>query len=172
MKIKVSASWNDQLIERVRARLREAGKHVQEHEVHVGIPEADGSKPALNYSGKAGTATIAQVAWWQEFGAGDLLERPWFRSWFDSAAEEHRRDMTAAMRAEYAGNADAVPALARRWARELREWVAGGEAPLDPVALSVAEAREQAGLDADPPLFATGQLVNAIRGMVDGEVVG
>lgn len=162
MKLKVSASWNDALIARVKLRMRDKGKAQHDHRIELGIPPEEADKPALGYDGKSTGATLGQVAWWNEFGTDTLPERSWFRSWFDANAERLRREMVVGMR-----SLDLV-SLGTRWARELRAHVVSGEAHLAPDSLETQAAREHAGLEANPPLFATGQLVNAVRAMLDG----
>jgi hypothetical protein len=164
---------NKQAIARVQAKLRAKAKQAkaQKHDVRVGINQADGSKRIIKYTGEEGAPTLAYVALAHEFGAGVPM-RSWFRTWFDANAERNRRQMAAAMREEARGNTQAVPLLAIRWASEMRLRITSDDAGLRPLADSTQRQRKRAGLAEGPPLFAIGQIVEAIRAMVDDKVVG
>lgn len=169
----VSASYKIDrgALARVKAKVREQGKRVRAHSAQVGINPADGEKPIIKYTGEEGDKTLAYVALAHEFGAGVPM-RSWFRSWFDQNAERNRRQMAAAMRAEMKGDTQAVNLLAIRWAAEMRARISTDSADLRPLADSTKRQRKRAGLAEGPPLMAIGQIVEAIRAMVDGAVVG
>lgn len=175
MKPKVSFTWqtNHDVIARAKGLLRDKAKKAkaQKHDVRVGINQEDGRQRIIKYTGEEGEQTLAYVALAHEFGAGVPM-RSWFRSWFDANAERCRREMKQAMQEEVRGNTQAIPLLAIKWASEMRARVASGDAGLKPLAESTRKARARAGLSTDPPLFAIGQIVAAIRAMVDGKVVG
>lgn len=170
--IKVSTTYmvNRSVIARVKARLHLKGKQTQEHDVRVGIHAQDGAQPIIKYTGEEGKQTLAYVALAHEYGAGVPM-RSWFRTWFDRNAERNRRQMKVAVQDEYHGNTQAVTLLATRWAYEMRLWISGGGAALAPLAYSTQRQRSRMGLDPTRPLFAIGQIVAAIKPMIDGHVV-
>lgn len=164
---------NKQALARVRGKLAAKAKRAKmtKHDVNVGINADDGAKPVIKYTGEEGEQTLAYVALAHEFGAGVPM-RSWFRTWFDANAERNRRQMKAAMKAEQQGNTQAVTLLAIQWASEMRARITSDNASLRPLADSTKRQRKRAGLTEGPPLFAVGQIVEAIRAMVDGKVVG
>lgn len=168
-KVKVSANYfvNDQAIARVKARMADATK-VRAHDVRVGITEESGRQKIIKYTGEEGAAEVWLVALAHEFGTDVLPQRSWFRSWFDRNAERMRREMTTALNAERKGDKQAVKRLAQKWRDELRAWITTDAAHLAPLAERTQRQRAQMGLAEGPPLFAIGQLVDAIRATVDG----
>lgn len=173
MKVNATYFVNQQALARVKARMEAKARRAKasQHDVRVGINQEDGGKPIIKYTGEEGTATLGYVALAHEFGAGVPM-RSWFRSWFDAHAERCRRQMRTAMQAERQGNTTAVEVLAVSWAHSMRAWITTSEAGLRGLKDSTKRQRERAGLSAEPPLFAIGQIVAAIRAMVDGKVVG
>jgi len=171
-KATVNATYfvNDRMMARVKAKLTEQAKRVKQHDVRVGINEADGAQKIIKYTGEEGEATVAYVALAHEFGAGVPM-RSWFRTWFDRNTERNRKQMKAAMQAEMRGDTTAVELLATRWAYEMRAWITTSEAGLAPLADSTKRQRKRMGLSEDPPLFAIGQIVACIRAEVDGKTV-
>jgi hypothetical protein len=182
IKLKAELRLNEGLIKRVREILRGAPEHVKEHRVTVGIHEAEATAEAVKiasgkhntnepknaYSGKASSTPLIDVAFFQEMGMG-VPERSWLRTWFDQNVERLKVESTEAMRAEYSGNRDAVEALARKWGKELGDWIETGAANLPALSSATIKQRRAAGIAGDTPLFATGQLVRAIRAMADGD---
>lgn len=168
-KATVSANYfvNERVIARVKTKLAQAAK-VKAHDVQVGINNNTGHKKIIVYTGEEGAAEVWLVALAHEFGTDVLPERSWFRSWFDRNAERMRKEMAAAMQQERKGNTNAVPKLARKWRDELRDWIRDDAAHLAPLAERTQRQRTQMGLSASPPLYAIGQLVDAIRATVDG----
>ena len=169
MKSAVSASYriNPDVVMRVKAKLRAKGEKLRAHDARVGIGEEDASKPIIKYTGEEGKKTLGEIALIHEFGG-----RSWFRSWFDLNAERMRTQMARAMRAEQQGNTTAVETLTLQWAFELRAWITTGRAGLAPLAESTRRQRSRMGLPEGPPLFAIGQIVEAIKAYLDGRVVG
>lgn len=170
IKVSTSYSVNREAIARVKAAMRTRAKHVAKHVVRVGITAKDGEKPIIKYTGEEGKATLAYVTLAHEYGAG-VPQRSWFRSWFDRNAERNRKQMAQAMREQMKGNTQAVNLLAIRWAYELRAWISTGAARLAPLARSTQRQRQRMGLDPNRPLFAIGQIVDAIKAEVDGKVL-
>jgi hypothetical protein len=170
--LKVSTSWrvDDRVIARAKAKLRERGERSKAHDVNVGISQADGAKTIIKYTGEEGSASLAYVAAAHEFGAG-VPARSWFRSWYDQNLNRNKQQMAEAMRAEQRGQKGAVELIAIQWAGELRAWVSTGRAGLAPLAESTRRQRSRAGLAEEPPLFAIGQIVAAIKAEVDGKNV-
>jgi hypothetical protein len=159
---------NSKAIERVKARLEERGRLVQPCRITVGIHEAEASQPKLDYDGKDSEASLGQVATAHEFGIG-VQERSFLRTWFDQNRSRLGRDMNKTMREVQEGNAGAFTAQGEEWARELREWIETEEGGLTSLLPSTIEAKERAGLQQpDTPLYATGELVAAIKSMIDG----
>ncbi len=163
---------NEETIRRVKKLLAGAAKTVHQHRSSVGIHEGEAHAAALDYNGTPTNQDIVTVAMANEFGHAGLPERSWLRSWYDQNLDRLKRESSKAMKAEYKGDATAVANLDRKWRDELKEWIETGFAALESLAPATIEAREKAGLAGDPPLYATGQLVKAIRGMLDAEYVG
>jgi hypothetical protein len=162
------ATVNHQAVQRVKAKLAERAKGARPHRVTVGIHEPDGAKPKLDYNGKETAIPLVTVAAAHELGRG-VKERSWLRTWFDARRAQLADDMIKAMRQEYEGDTGAIHRQAEAWAADLRDWIdteAGALPALEP---STVAAKERAGL-AQPstPLFATGELVAAIKSMLDG----
>lgn len=181
IKVHATIKLDEKAMERARKMLKGAPKRVHQHRLSVGIHEQEASaqtvKPAsqapqtnrlkMGYR-KISDAKLIDVALFHELGLG-VPERSWLRSWFDTKLDTLKLEATEAMRSEYEGDAEAVPALAAKWAMDLRAWIENNEASLRPLANSTKRERRAAGLPDDPPLFATGQLVRAIHGLADGE---
>ena len=172
VKAKVSATYfvDNRVIARVKAKLASEAKKIKQHDVKVGIHEADGGKPIIKYTGEEGAETLGYVALAHEFGAGVPM-RSWFRGWFDANIERCRKEMSAAMQAERKGNTQAVALLSMKWAYEMRARIATNSGGLAPLAESTRRQRTNAGLAEGPPLMAIGQIVEAIKPMVDGLMV-
>jgi len=175
------------VLERAKALLKGAPKKVRQHRLSVGIHEQEASEKPIkvgsrkantdrakkNYRGGESHSYLIDVAAVHEFGSGwaNLPERSWLRSWFDLNLDRLEREATSAMHAEYAGDKEAVTSLAGKWSDELRHWISSDVARLAPLAESTEKARAAAGLPAGPPLYATHQLVDAIRGLADGRYI-
>jgi hypothetical protein len=172
VKLNASVSYNEAFAARVTARLKEKGKALKANRAFVGIPAEEATTSKTDYAGNPSKVSVIDVALAHEFGTDVLPERSWFRSWFDQNANRLKIEMTAAKRAEYSGEEDAVERQAVKWALDLRAWVADGQAGLAPLDDRTVRARGKAGLPSGPPLFATGQLVNSIRALLDGKDVG
>lgn len=155
---------NDEVITRVKARLKERARKLAPHRLTIGIHEADGAHPKLDYDHKETDATVVQVAATHEFGG-----RSWLRSWFDRNRNRLVHEMNAVMKSEFKGDKDAIAKAGERWANELREWIEMEDAHLKRLKPSTVAAKERAGLDRPgTPLYATGELVAAIKAMMDG----
>lgn len=152
-------------IERAKRRMEAIALRAKEHTVTVGIHVGENAK--VDYHGRPGSASLIEVASAHEFGLG-VPERSYLRSWFDANRQRITRELVAAERSEFQGNTGAIDNLALRWQSELRRWVTGREEHLEPLSASTISARERAGIGQETPLFATGQLVEAIRAYVDG----
>ena len=161
------------VLERAKRLLAGAADRVHQHRASVGIHEIEGGDPKHSYEGTDdGDATLADVAMAHEFGAGDVPDRSWLRSWFDANESRLRSEMADAMRAEYSGDKDAVAKQSARWGEELRAWIETGAGNLLPLTLDTVEKKIDAGLShPDMPLLATGQLVAAVKAMLDGSPV-
>lgn len=187
MKLEVKVNLvGEGVISRAKALLQGAPKHVANHRLSVGIHEQEASsqavkigenkpkpdQPKTNYRGHASNAAyLVDVALAHEFGTDVIPERSWLRSWFDQNLERLKNESAAAMRAEWKGDKEAVPALAAQWEKELREWISNDEAGLKPLKDSTKAARRAADLPEGPPLYALGQFVRAIHGQADGRYV-
>lgn len=157
---------NARVIERTKEHARAKSRQVTAHTMRVGIPEEEGDQPKVDYRGKEGAATVAQVAIWLEFGTDVIPARPFVTTWFDSNRDRLQREMTAAMRAEYRGNADAVARLGAKWADEQRQWLLGDQAHSEPLKPSTVRAKSNAGLSQPgTPDVATRQIAKAITSM-------
>ena len=154
---------NARIVERVKARLADKAKQVTAHHLKVGINEADGGAAKLDYKGRPQSVTLAEVARWMEFGTDTIPERPIIRSWFDANEARLKREMTEAIRAEYAGDKEAVTVMGAKWAEELREYFLSGQAPVEGLKTATIGRKAGAGLShPEVPVVATRQLVNAI----------
>ena len=159
-----SVKLEEAVMAKAKERLRGATGRVAAHRVQVGIPEDEGGEAKRDYKNRLGGMSLAQVAALHEFH-----ERPWLRSWFDANMPRFKREMVEAMRAETNGDADAVRALAARWAGELRDWITLEHGGLKMLSAAAVDRKIAAGLNyPDVPLLATGQLVDAIRADIDG----
>lgn len=154
-------------IKRVRTRMVDKRKKVQSHRVSIGIHEEEGQEPALNYQGKEAGISLVELALIHEYGAGNVPERSYLRAWFDQNYARLLRESTAAMRLEARGEKGVVEQLAQSWTAELVEWIHSGAAGLAPLSPQTQHEREVAGLEPAPPLEATGQLVKAIRVVIE-----
>lgn len=151
-------------MKRVKDRLREQAKKAREHLISVGIHEADGAHPKLDYDHKETDATVVEVAASHEFSG-----RSWLRSWFDRNRNRLVHEMNAVMKADFKGDHGAIAKAGERWANELREWIEMEDAHLKRLQPSTVAAKERAGLDRPgTPLYATGEFVAAIKAMMDG----
>ncbi len=167
-KAKLTASLHLEpgVLARVKALLRGAPKHVHNHRLSTGIHEGEAHAKKVQYDGRAAAIDLIEAAAIQEFG-----DRSWLRTWFDQNEPRLKEEATAGMRAEYQGDPGAIQTLAKKWGHELADWIQTGEANLKALQPATIAARTKAGLPAGPPLFATGQLVKAIRAMADAEYV-
>ena len=160
----VSIQINHAALERAKKRLQGAAKRFPEHRGTVGIHEDLGEQPKLGYDGKPTDATLAEVATYHEFNG-----RSWLRTWVDSNEPRLRAGMQKAMKEQYEGDKFAVDKLMAEYAIELRDWIEkqeGGLSALSPA--TVAEKQKHGLPHPDVPLFATGQLADAIKGRLDG----
>jgi hypothetical protein len=159
---------NEPAMARVKERLREQVKRAVAHRLTLGIHEADGGKPKLDYHGNETGTPLVVVAAAHELGLG-VTERSWLRSWFDNSRQRLEREMVAAMRAEFGGDHDAVRRQGETWQQELQEWIEAGDGGLTSLMPSTIAQKERAGLQQpETPLYATGELVAAIKAMLDG----
>jgi hypothetical protein len=79
--------------------------------------------------------------------------------------------MVDVMRRAEKGDAQAFNKQAREWESELREWIEYGDGNLPSLQSSTVTAKRKSGLSSpETPLFATGQLVAAIKAMLDGAI--
>lgn len=144
------------------------GKRLKPHEASIGVHEEDGGKPKLDYYGREQAETLAEVMIQHEYGDAGLPERSFLRMWFDANITRLSEGLTAAARAELAGDASAV----RRWVNEVhaewKGWIESGNsfAPLSDVTVS---KKVYAGLPrAEAPLIATEQFIDAWKAKIDG----
>lgn len=162
--MKATAKVNTEVVARAKKQLEKQSEKAIPHRISVGIHEADGAHPKLDYDHKETDATVVQVAATHEFGG-----RSWLRSWFDRNRNRLVHEMNAVMKAEFKGDKDAIAKAGERWANELREWIEMEDAHLKRLKPSTVAAKERAGLDRPgTPLYATGELVAAIKAMMDG----
>lgn len=160
-RVRIDPSVIQRELDRLSAR---AGK-IQPRRISVGIHEADGDKPKLDYDGKNTDEKLVDAAAVHEFG-----DRSWLRTWFDQNRPRITDQMVNAMRAEFAGHPDILERQGEEWARELREWIEYGDAHLKPLKPSTVAAKERAGLSSpETPLLATGQLVAAIKSLMESK---
>lgn len=158
---------NPGVIARAKQLMQQRASAAEPHRVTIGIHEAEGSQPKLGYDGKDSGATLAQVAAAHEFGAG-VPTRSWLRTWFDQNRAQLTHDMAATMKRAYLGDADAFERQGEAWAASLRDWIEYHDGGLKALAATTLEAKERAGLPSpETPLFATGQLVAAVKAMLD-----
>ncbi len=162
--VKSSMTFNHHAIDRVKNILSRQARGAHNHVGSVGIHEADGAEPKIGYDGKATDATLAEVAAIHEFG-----ERSWLRVWFDDNEPRLRKEMTDAARREFEGEKGAVEALMIVFSLQLRVFIKEQEGQLKALSPSTVAKKSAANLSRpDTPLYATGQLVEAIRSMIDG----
>lgn len=162
--IRATAKVHPEVVDRVKKRIDHAAKQAHAHRVSVGIHEADGAAHKIDYEGKETDATVVEAAAAHEFG-----DRSWLRSWFDRNRSRLIHDMNAAMLADFKGDHGAIAKFGERCATELREWIEMEDAHLKRLQPSTVAAKQRAGLDRPgTPLYATGELVAAIRAMMDG----
>lgn len=167
--IKASAKVNTRVFQRVRVRIKEKAAHARSHTVSVGIHEAEGQHPKLDYEGNNTDATVVEVAAAHELGHG-VRGRSWLRSWFDRNRSRIIHATNAAMLAEYKGDHGAIEKLGDDFAIELRDWIEMEDASMAKLEPQTVERKRRAGLDRpETPLFATGELVSSIRAYMDGE---
>jgi hypothetical protein len=151
-------------VERVKNLLKRQSERAHPHLASVGIHEADGAEPKVDYRGKKTDESLAEVA-----AQHELNGRSWLRTWFDENTAKLRKEMTEAMREEFDGDTDAVGRRAMIWAVDLRHWIASQEGHLEALSPRTVALKQLAGLSKpDVPLYATGQLVEAIKAMLDG----
>jgi hypothetical protein len=167
--MRATVTVRPEAISAVKTKLIKKRKDLKPYKISVGIHEAEGQKPALDYSRRPSAVTLLYVALVHEYGAGNVPERSFLRSWFDSNANRLKDESTKAMRAEYRGDKGAVERTSKKWAEELMEWLRSDSAGLDALSPATIKARERAGLPTGPPLVATQQLVDAIRVIVSNQ---
>jgi hypothetical protein len=155
----------------VERALMDAGKRVKPHEASIGVHDEDGGKAKLDYYGREQAETLAEVMIQHEYGDAGLLERSFLRMWFDANLSRLSQGLTAAARAELAGDTQAV----RRWVNEThaewKAWIEGGGsfAPLSQVTVS---KKVYAMLPRpEAPLIATEQFLDAWKAKCDGVFV-
>lgn len=165
----VKVTSRPEAIERVKKKLEERGKHAKPATITVGIHDAEGSQPKLDYQGRATGSSLALVATAHEFGLG-VPERSWLRTWFDQNRARLAKEMTTSFREHHEGNEGALEEQGDHWAEELREWIEQDDAGMQSLTAATIREKERAGL-ASPstPLVATHQLVAAIKPMLEGE---
>lgn len=174
--IKTKVEVNDAAIRRVKARMIKLGNKAKPHVGTVGVHAEEGAAKAKNYEGKATDTDLLVVAFAQEYGIG-VPERSFLRTWVDQNADRLKAEMTEAMRASFRGSGEehsddsVIKNLIAKFAGELRAWVVGNRAGLKGLEAATKKAREKAGISPDQPLFATSQLVAAIKGVLDGKKV-
>lgn len=155
---------NPKVVQRAKDRLHEHGA-VEPKRLSVGIHEADGAHSKIDYEGHSSDATLAEVAIFHEFG-----ERSWLRTWFDQNRSRLIQEMVAAMRKQYGGDSSAITTQGDAWAVELQGWIEYGDGNLKALQSATIAEKQRTGLASpETPLFATGQLVAAIKSMIDGE---
>ena len=167
--VRVTLDLNPDAIERAKRTLAGAIKLVAQHRVMIGLQEDDGGQLKADYYFRLGVATLAEVMILHEYGTDDLPERSFLRAWFDANRDRLLDGMTAAMRAEYQGDKEAVRTWAATTAAEWRAWIADGG---DFVGLRqrTIDEKQQAGLsEPETPLVATKQFVDSWRAKLDGE---
>lgn len=156
-------------VRRARNRIGAASSGSPSHRISIGI---HGDEAALAYDGSTSDVTLVEVAAAHEYGLGHTPERSFIRSWFDTNRPRLARELKFAEAAELlGGNPDAMKQLAQRWQSEVRAGITSRAAGLRALAPATIAERERAGIGQETPLYATGQLVEAIRAMVDGEYV-
>lgn len=162
--MRATAKVNTEVVQRAKRQLDKKAQQARAHRVSVGIHEADGAHPKLDYDHKETDATVVEVAGAHEFGG-----RSWLRSWFDRNRNRLVHEMNAVMKADFKGDRGAIAKAGERWANELREWIEMEDAHLKRLKPATVAAKERAGLDRpSTPLYATGELVAAIKAMMDG----
>lgn len=167
--LKPKVMFRPEAIEKAKERMRERASKAESHYASVGIHEAEGEQPKIDYYGKPGNASLAQVAAAHEFGAG-VPERSWLRTWVDQNRARLMKEVIEAGRAQYQGDKSAIANQGERWAVELREWIELQDGGLRALSAVTVAAKDKAGLEnPTTPLVATHQLVSAIRAMLDGE---
>lgn len=140
----------------------------QRPRVKVGIvgPQAQASKKGAG----SGTATLAEVAAFHEFGAG-VPRRSFIADWADLSEADAIRRLTRVMRHVIKNNASLADSMDvfGHWAvGEIQERISQGISP------ELSEARKAQkrvnGLSGDTPLIHTGQLRSSIthRTEIDG----
>jgi hypothetical protein len=165
VQLKASLKLNQGAIDRARRLLRGAADKVHAHRATVGVHETEGAEAKLDYHGNATSASLAEVAAFHELVGG----RSFLRTWFDENLEQLKREMTAAMRAEYSGDKEAVAVQAELWSKQLQDWISQQHGGLAALSDKTVQEKTAAGLaHPDVPLLATGQLLAAIRARLDG----
>lgn len=168
--IKPTVHINHDAIKHVKAEAHkrsEEAKHVINHRASVGIHEAEGSVNKVEYDGKTSGATLTEVGLAHEFGIR-VPERSWLRTWVDSNKPRLQREMFEVARRAYKGDSSAFETQANKWAGELRAWIGEGAGGLPSLAPATILQKQQYGLSKpETPLYATGQLVEAIKAMLD-----
>lgn len=170
MGVKFTANMEvrDGVINRAKEMLRGAAEKIAQHRVTVGIHEDEGGEAKVDYDGSDSASSLALVAMWHEFGTGTIPDRSFLRQWHDTNLPRLKQAMKVAMQEEYGGNKSAVHELADRWADEVRRLIESG-ATFAALRQRTIARKSAAGLsDANKPLIATRQLINAIRARVDG----
>lgn len=172
VKMTAKVEVSDAAMARVRKAFARAPERVKRHRLSVGLHEMEGAHDAkLNYLGETTDAQVIDAAYFAEFGIGQP-QRSWLRAWFDQNVDRLKQESTDAMRLEFEGDGQAVPLLARKWSAEIRDGIQSGAFNFKDLSERTKAERKEAGIPEGPPLFATGQLVAAIHGLADAEVVG
>ena len=162
------ARVNPDVVRRAAEHMKARAAKAWPYRVSVGLHAEDAQSPALDYNGIEGKLRLIEVAAMLEMGTDSMPERSFLRSWFDQNISRMKREAVTAMRDEFkSGSKGAVDEIAQRWSNELQDWIRSGAANLTPLASSTVRRREQAGLSPDVPLDARGQLVAAIRSLVE-----
>ena len=156
-------------VQRAKNRVGAASSGSPSHRISIGI---HGEEAAVAYDGSTESVTLVEVAAAHEYGLGTVPERSFIRAWFDENRQRLARELKFAEHSELiGGNPDAVKQLAQRWQSEVRARITSRSGHLKPLAPATIAERERAGISSETPLDATGQLVESIRAMVDGEYV-
>lgn len=157
------------VIDRVKKLLAGAPSRVSIHRAMIGIQEPEGSKEKVDYDGVARSGrTLAQVMIEHEYGTDVLPERSFLRAWFDANVDRLHAGMTTAMRAEFAGDTDAVRRWAHDTAEEWRKWIASGGDFVGLMPSTIARKTAAGLAEPETPLVATFQFADAFRAVLDG----
>jgi hypothetical protein len=165
----VRVQLNEGALRRAAGMLIAKARQIEPHEVTVGIHAAEGEQPKQNYQGRGGSASLIETALTHEFGGGAQPDRSWLRTWVDQNHDRLEREMVRSMCQAFRGNHSEMQRQAGAWRDELRAWIAEQEGHLVALSPETVERKSAAGLPRpDVPLYATGQLVQAIAAVLDG----